>query len=188
MHHMFHAIRSPLFGSVLVFALSVQSAVVYRWVDENGRTHVSDVVPEQYRKSATRIDSSRSEVSPERRQQAERAAARNRALAEETATRRQSAQAIEPPAVASRPAATKRPTQGVTDSTDCATWRGLYRESMECFAPFRTRAEPQRLKHLRIAIRFPVRSRNVGPSANRQAGDRPSVERRFGATNSPVAA
>jgi hypothetical protein len=134
---MSQALRGFLVGFALLFALSAQAVVIYRWVDENGRTHVSDVVPEKYRKSATRIDSSRSEISPEQRQQAERAAARNKALAEEAVARRQSTPAIQPSA-ASRPSASKRPAQQVTDSTDCETWRSLYRESMECFAPFRT--------------------------------------------------
>jgi hypothetical protein len=127
-----------LVGSALLLALSAQGAVIYRWVDESGRTHVSDVVPEKYRKSATRIDSSSSEVSPEQRQQAERAAAKEKALAEEAVTRHQSTPAFQPASAASQAAASKRPAQGVTDSTDCATWRRLYRESMECFGPFRT--------------------------------------------------
>lgn len=135
---MSQTLRVLLVGSALLLALSAEAAVIYRWVDENGRTHVSDVVPERYRKSAIRIDSSRSEVSPEQRQQAERAAAKERALAEETAKRRQGTQAIRPAASASRPATAKRPAQGVTDSTDCETWLALYRESMECFGPFRT--------------------------------------------------
>ena len=40
------------------------------------------------------------------------------------------------PASAARPV--KRPSQGVTDTTDCATWRRLYLESEACFGPFRT--------------------------------------------------
>jgi len=131
-------LRNRLIGSTLLIALSAQGAVIYRWVDETGRTHVSDVVPEKYRKSATRIDSSSSEVSVEQRQQAERAAAKNRALAEEAATRRQGTPAVPPSNTASQAAASKRPAQSVTDSTDCQTWRRLYRESTECFAPFRT--------------------------------------------------
>ena len=135
---MSRVLSSLLVGFGFLIALSAQGAVIYRWVDENGRTHVSDVVPEKYRKSATRIDSSSSEVSSEQRQQAERAAAKNKALAEEATTRRQSAPAIQPSTAASQPATSKRPAQGVTASTDCETWRRLYRESMECFGPFRT--------------------------------------------------
>jgi len=132
------AFRGFLGGSALLFALSAQAAVIYRWVDEDGRTHVSDVVPEKYRKSATRIDSSRSEIPTEQRKQAEQAAAKNKALAEEAASRRQRTQAIQPSTAPSQPSAAKRPARGVTDATDCETWRSLYRESMECFAPFRT--------------------------------------------------
>ena len=90
------ALRNFLVGSALLFALSAQAAVIYRWVDEDGRTHVSDVVPEKYRKSATRVDSSRSEIPTEQRKQAEQAAAKNKALAEEAASRRQRTQAIQP--------------------------------------------------------------------------------------------
>jgi hypothetical protein len=122
----------------LLSTLSAQAAVIYRWVDENGRTHVSDVVPEEFKKSAKRIDSSKSEVTPEQRQDAERAAAKEKALADEAAKRRVDAQANQPAPTASQPVTTKRPAQGVTDSTDCETWRRLYKESMECFGPYRT--------------------------------------------------
>ena len=138
MRPMSHVLSNLLVGFALLIALSAQSAVIYRWVDENGRTHASDVVPEECRKSATRIDSSSSEISPEEGRQAERAAARNKALAQQAATRRQSAPAIQPSTAASRPVASKTPSPSVTDSTDCETWRRLCRESMECFAPFQT--------------------------------------------------
>jgi hypothetical protein len=122
----------------LLLSLSTHAAVIYRWVDESGRTHVSDVVPEKYRKSATRIDTGDSAVSPERKQQADEVAARDKAVADEAARRRQSEQAAAPAPVASPPLTAKRPAQGVTDSTDCDTWRRLYRESQECFGPYRT--------------------------------------------------
>lgn len=124
--------------AALLFVLPAQAAVIYRWVDENGRTHVSDLVPERYKKSATRIDSSKSEVTPEQRQEAERAAAKEQALADEAARRRLNTQANQPAPAASQPVTAKRPAQGVTDSTDCETWQRLYKESMECFGPYRT--------------------------------------------------
>lgn len=132
------AVRAAMVACALCLPPSIQAADIYRWVDEGGRTHVSDVVPQKYRKSAIRIDSTRSEISTEQRQQAERAAARNKAIVEEDDLRRRRAQAIQAAAAPSAPLAAKRPNQGVTDSTDCTTWRSLYRESMECFAPFRT--------------------------------------------------
>lgn len=123
---------------MLAGALASHGAVIYRWVDENGRTHVSDVVPEKYKKSAKRIDSGQYEVSPERKQQAQERAAREKALVDEAARRRESAPVPASAPGASKPTASKRPAQGVTEATDCETWRRLYRESVECFDPFRT--------------------------------------------------
>lgn len=37
---------------LLLVALPVQ-AEIYKWIDENGRTHFGEVVPEKYKKSAT---------------------------------------------------------------------------------------------------------------------------------------
>jgi hypothetical protein len=60
--------------ATLMSASTAYAAVIYRWVDESGRTRVSDVVPDKYRRSA--------------------------------------------------------------EALDCATWRRLYREGQECFAPY----------------------------------------------------
>ena len=124
--------------AALLACASAHAADIYRWVDENGRTQVSDVVPEKYRATATRIDSGQYELSPERRKEAEERAARDKALAAEAAARRAGAAASAPAAKAAVPASARRPAQGVTDATDCDTWRRLYRESQDCFAPYRT--------------------------------------------------
>jgi hypothetical protein len=124
--------------AALFVCASAHAAAIYRWVDENGRTQVSDVVPEKYRATATRIDSGQYEVSPERRKEAEERAARDKALAAEAAARRAGATASAPAAKAAAPASARRPAQSVTDATDCDTWRRLYRESQDCFAPYRT--------------------------------------------------
>ncbi len=124
--------------AALLLASAVNATAIYRWVDANGRTHVSDVVPEKYKKSATRIDSGGYEVPPERRKEAEESAAREKALAEQAAQRRQSAQGSTRVPAASVPSIQRRPAQTVTESTDCETWRRLYRESQECFGPYRT--------------------------------------------------
>jgi hypothetical protein len=119
-------------------ALAAGATVIYRWVDENGRTHVSDVVPEKYRNSAVRIDSGQYEVSPAQRKEAQERAAREKALADEAAKRRASTPPAAPASGASAPVAARRPAQGVTDATDCETWWRLYRESQECFGAYRT--------------------------------------------------
>src|SRR5688572_22583520 len=65
---------------VLLPVAPAGAADIYRWVDENGKVHMSDVVPEKYRKSAKRIGSP-SEVSPAQREEAEARAAADRARA-----------------------------------------------------------------------------------------------------------
>lgn len=109
MHPRLHTFTRLLGCAALLCTLSAQATVIYRWVDENGRTHVSDVVPPKYMKSATRVDSGESAVSPERRQQAEEAAARTKAFADEAARRRQSAQASAPAAAAASVPASAAP-------------------------------------------------------------------------------
>ncbi len=160
---MLQALRSLLVGAALLLALSAQSAVICRWVDEMGRTQVSDFVPEKYRKAATCIESSRSDVSPEQRQQAERAAAKNKALAEEATARLQSARSVQPSTTASQAAVPKRPAQGVTDATDCDTWRRLYRESMECFGPFRTTSGTTKAEAFEKCNQIPSPELKCGP-------------------------
>jgi hypothetical protein len=40
--------RVPILSAVLMLSCSTAAAVdIYRWVDENGKAHVSDVVPEK---------------------------------------------------------------------------------------------------------------------------------------------
>ena len=162
-HLQLSATRGFLVGYALALSMSTQAAVIYRWVDESGRTHVSDVVPERYRRSAIRIDPSRSEVSPEQRQQAELAAARNRTIVEKSDSRRQNSQAVQSAAAASKPPATKRPARGITDDTDCETWRRLYRESMECFAPFRTARGTTKAEGFEVCNAIPSPELKCGP-------------------------
>src|SRR5262245_969082 len=54
--------------SALVAPLA-HSADIYRWVDEQGRTHISDTVPERYRGVATRLDAK--PIEPTAQQRAE---------------------------------------------------------------------------------------------------------------------
>jgi hypothetical protein len=122
-------------------ALAAQAGVVYRWVDDQGRTHVSDVVPEKYRDRATRIDTGAFEVSPERTKEAQERAARDKARADEAAKARERAAAAERVPAASAAAAAARAASAPKDvppGADCATRLRLYRESQECFARYRT--------------------------------------------------
>lgn len=127
-------------AALLGTLVATQASIVYRWVDDQGHTHVSDVVPTKYKKSAKAIDSSQFEVSPERKKQADEHAAREKAAAEDATGQKNPGSPASPPksSSASDPAGfVKRPAQGVTDSTDCGTWRRLYAESQACFGPYR---------------------------------------------------
>lgn len=100
---------------------------MYRWVDEKGRVHVSDVVPEKYKKTAKRMDSRQFEVTD-----ADRKAAANRAAADRarqdanSTTRAAAATAPAQPAASPKPAA----------ETECEAAQRRYRESAECFSQF----------------------------------------------------
>ena len=63
--------------AVVVFMCAAglsNAADIWRWVDEHGRTHVADSVPERYKAIATKIESQKSQPS-----ESERAAAVGRA-------------------------------------------------------------------------------------------------------------
>ena len=129
--------KLPILAAVgaLAVAGAANSASICRWVDESGRTQISDSVPEKYRQSAKCTDASAYELSPAQTKQAQERAAREKAQSDRTAGRGSVASG---PAGASSAPSTKRPVQGVSDATDCETWRRLYEESQECFGPYRT--------------------------------------------------
>jgi hypothetical protein len=133
----------PIYRMVLAALLlgtlpGVQAADIYRWVDEQGRTHWSDVVPEKYRGSATRTDTRQHELTPEQRREAEERAARDRARLTVPPVPLVTGSPPQATPTVSVPPVVKRPTEQVTESTDCATWWRLYRESQACFGPFHT--------------------------------------------------
>lgn len=119
-------------------ALSL-SATIYRWVDDQGRTHLSDSVPERYESKAIKIDSKQFELPA-----SERAAAAAR-LARERAQRAQAAdaQARATATAASAPAqAASNATQSPASygaGTECDRLWQAYHESQACFAPYQSR-------------------------------------------------
>jgi hypothetical protein len=120
---------------VALFACQVASASlaaeIYRWVDDQGRTHLSDVVPEKYKSSATKVESRQFELSESQRKEA---AART---AQETEAKRVAAHA----SAASSPgqariSASAASQPGTSGGSDCDRRWQAYRESQECFAPY----------------------------------------------------
>jgi len=130
-----------LAGLALTFLVqAVGAAPICRWVDESGRTQISDVVPDRYKKVATCTDSQQYELSPSQRREANERAAAERARSRSEAAnppKKGASGPLGPAAPASQPGA-KRPTEVVTDATDCKTWWRVYDESGDCFGPYRT--------------------------------------------------
>jgi len=125
-------------AALLACAQQASATSICRWVDNAGRTQVSDAVPEKYRKSAHCTESKQYDVSPEAMKRAQERAAKDKLAAQNAGRRAPAASAPSAAWAASAPPAAKRPAQTVTDTTDCATWRRLYQESLECFGPYRT--------------------------------------------------
>jgi hypothetical protein len=113
------------------------AASICQWVDDTGRTQLSDRVPERYRGIAHCTSSLQYELSPAQQREAEQRAIDDRRQAREQDDN-PPAPAEPGPSIAAPQPAGKRPVEVVTDTTDCATWWRIYEESGACFGPFRT--------------------------------------------------
>lgn len=125
-------------AGVLCAATAAHGGVIYRWVDEQGKTHFSDVVPEKYRRVAKPVGGSDEAPAPAPTSPASRPAPRPAERVVSTPGAAPAAPVRRPPAAPSAPAPGKRPATTPTEGTDCETWLRLYRESLDCFAPFVT--------------------------------------------------
>ena len=125
---------------LLLLSSGAGATALCRWVDATGRTQIAEVVPEQYRKVAICTDSQRYELSPEQQQAARQQVANEKAQARGAATgpAAEAASSTRRPASGASQSGAKRPTEVVTEATDCTTWWRLYDESVECFGPYRT--------------------------------------------------
>lgn len=122
-------------------AADTPNNTVYRWVDDQGKLHFSDEVPEQYKAKAKRVEANVRTPTPEERRLAEERAARDKATAQALAQARLAQAAKAASAVslgASQPSTNKRPPAAPTEQTDCRTWQRLFDESQACFGEYRT--------------------------------------------------
>ncbi len=147
-----------------VFALGFlapsHAVEIYRWTDAQGRTHVSDRAPEQYRMKASRIDSKQFELNAEQQKEiADRTANENLKATE--------ASSSQPSASTKTPRPNKAAAKPITlinaglppdgrEPSDCATLHRLYRESMDCFAryiqptPYGAHVKPEAWAHCSV--------------------------------------
>ena len=130
--------RLILAALALAWAGAGQAGDIYQWTDEKGRTHLSDTVPQQYRKSATRHDTRQYELTEEQRREADARAARE-GVRQRAAVQESERGAGERAAPAARSAASAASAGKLPAHEDaCAkAWRE-YREKELCFGPFRT--------------------------------------------------
>ncbi|MEO8021143.1 DUF4124 domain-containing protein [Polaromonas sp.] len=123
---------------VFMFAAGLsQAADIWRWVDEHGRTHMADSVPERYKAAATKIESQKFQLSESERAAAAARAAKDRERLAAIETQRSRAEAAQLPASSPVSAASSPGGQSSTDKpeTECdALWR-TYHDSQRCFAP-----------------------------------------------------
>lgn len=108
----------------------LQAGVIYQWVDDAGRTQMSDVVPAKYQKSAKQVGGGTSTAPMQSTDDARQARERIRAANAATASsRRQNS--------ANYPSAPNNSDSSEADSNDCAAlWRS-YHESLSCFGRYR---------------------------------------------------
>ena len=126
-----------LAASCLLASTAVASAV-YRWVDDRGQVHYSDVVPERYRSRAEPVQPPTAEPTPAQRSEALERAQSEKAKALARTISPVGATASASPASAASAPVQKRPAQVPHERTDCETWQRLYMESLACFDPYRT--------------------------------------------------
>lgn len=122
-----------LFACSMLFS-TAYATTIYQWVDENGRTQISDTVPARYKDVATKMDTSASRVSEKQRQEALERVAKEKELVDSANRARAEAAAMK----AADQSAESKSAPPVVDNknADCEQLMRAYRESQECFAPF----------------------------------------------------
>jgi hypothetical protein len=133
-----HVVPAGLLTIVLSVLAPVSSAEIYRWTDDQGRTHYSEVVPEKYRKTAKPVSPPAPAPTPDQMREAQERSAREKARAAAIESSERKPQPGLPPAATASGSLKKRPEQVPDERTDCETWARLYKESIDCFGPFRT--------------------------------------------------
>lgn len=108
------------------FGLPAHSLDIYQWVDELGKPHMGDVVPEKYRATAKLLSYRRDNVSDEERKDAQAKAEKIKQLLAP-----KQSETTAPPTVVSA----SKPVEPVQRSTCNQKWDEFY-QSQECFAPY----------------------------------------------------
>src|SRR5690349_14933853 len=113
-------------------SLPVSAADVFRWVDDDGKTHYGESVPERFKQNARKVDlTGVGGVSDAQRQEAEARLAREKAKVESLQRGR------EEKADAAPAATTPPPPDAPQAGNECEEQMKKYLASQDCYAPYR---------------------------------------------------
>ncbi|HET7766467.1 MAG TPA: DUF4124 domain-containing protein [Burkholderiales bacterium] len=108
--------------------LAARAADVYRWVDEAGKTHYGDIVPDKYKQTAKKVGVQDVETSEAQRRETADRVAREKAKVEALQREREGRAGPEPSA---------SPSPAPQAGSECEEQMQKYQASQECFAPYR---------------------------------------------------
>lgn len=143
-------------------SMVAQAAGIYRWTDEQGKSHASDRPPAGVRPDKVRLEDSRThELTRRQREEAKARALRDKSL-------RDQGLPVPPPAhsrsglpLTVTPVPDKQP-----DETECQRMVRLYRESEACFAPYKIangKTRPEAFEHCQQVVEPSVKCGYVPP-------------------------
>lgn len=115
---------------LLLYSMSLAASAgeVFKWVDENGKVHYGDVLPDKYKQQAKKVDSADPGVTDAQRMEAEARNAKEKKRAEALQKSREEKAEAEPdPAPAPAPQV----------ANDCEAQMNRYLASLACFDKFR---------------------------------------------------
>lgn len=132
--HKMDIVRLVFISGVLAYFSAPCAAVeIFQWVDEAGKTHMSDVVPDKYKATAKRFNSRKYELSDAERKNEEARVAKEKRRIEHPKI-----ESVEPPDVDTAPETASLPLAPMPQTTCTQKWDAYYR-SQECFAKFMIR-------------------------------------------------
>ena len=123
-------LRAACFVMIGLAPFAAEGAELFKWVDEKGRTHYGESIPDQYKKKATKIERTISDPTDAQRRDAVERSAKEKLRATEA-----------PGAAPDTPPSNTTPQPTVSNTNvrgdSCEEQKQRYLESDLCFAPFR---------------------------------------------------
>jgi hypothetical protein len=130
-----HRLATWILALATLAAAPASAADMYRWVDEHGRTNISDVVPERFRARAIKIDSKQFEPTARQREEALAGSAALRASAASSSSGPSASLPTASP-TADRPRAIRSAASAPAPAAnDCEALLRQYAQAQSCFAP-----------------------------------------------------